>query len=137
MIRRSGVIRIAAALAVVVALVIVGRQPGVREGLLAALLWVEGQGAAGAVVFVILYVTLCVLFIPESLLGLGAGAHLWHIFLARIYFLPIVAAAVWFGFGAALATALAASALLYSLHGWSNWSNAMIRMGKPESWRVS
>jgi len=74
MIRRTGVIRIAAALAVVVALVVVGRQPGVRETLLAALRWVEGQGAAGAVVFVILYVALCVLFIPGSLLGLGAGA---------------------------------------------------------------
>jgi putative nucleotidyltransferase with HDIG domain len=58
---------------------------------------------------------------------IGAGAHLWHIFLARLYFLPIVAAAVWFGFGAALATALAASAL-YALHGWSNWPDAMIRM---------
>jgi uncharacterized membrane protein YdjX (TVP38/TMEM64 family) len=74
MIRRSGLIRMAAAFAVVVPLVIVGRQPGVREALLAALRWVEGQGAAGVVVFVVLYVILCVLFIPGSLLGLGAGA---------------------------------------------------------------
>ena len=72
MVRRSGVIRIA----VVVALVIVGRQPGVREALLAALRWVEGQGVASAVVFVMLYVVLCVLFIPGSLLGLGAGVPL-------------------------------------------------------------
>ena len=74
MIRRGGVIRIAAALAVVLALVIVGRQPGVREALLASLRWVEAQGAAGAAVFVLLYVAACVLFIPGSLLGLGAGA---------------------------------------------------------------
>ena len=58
---------------------------------------------------------------------IGSGAHLWHIFLARLYFLPIVAAAVWFGLGAALATAVAAS-LLYALHSWSNWPDAMIRM---------
>jgi putative nucleotidyltransferase with HDIG domain len=58
---------------------------------------------------------------------IGTGAHLWHIFLARLYFLPIVAAAVWFGFAAALATAAAAS-IVYALHGWSNWPDAMVRM---------
>jgi len=57
----------------------------------------------------------------------GTGAHLWHIFLARLYFLPIVAAAVWFGFGAALATAVAAG-ILYALHSWANWPDAMLRM---------
>jgi uncharacterized membrane protein YdjX (TVP38/TMEM64 family) len=72
--KRGGVIRVAAAMAVVVALAVVGRQPGVRAALLSVLTWVEGQGAAGAVVFVLLYVVSCVLFVPGSILGLGAGA---------------------------------------------------------------
>ena len=72
--RRGMVIRIAGVLAVVLALIMTGRQPGVREALLASLYWVEAQGAAGAAVFVLLYVAACVLFIPGSLLGLGAGA---------------------------------------------------------------
>lgn len=57
----------------------------------------------------------------------GPGAHVWHIFLARLYFLPIVAAAVWFSFSAALATAVAAGTL-YVLHGWVNWPDTMLRM---------
>ena len=67
-------IRAAAALAVGVALVVVGRQPGVREGLISALRWIEGQGAAGVAAFVLIYVAACILFIPGSLLSLGAGA---------------------------------------------------------------
>jgi uncharacterized membrane protein YdjX (TVP38/TMEM64 family) len=74
MIRRGALLRVAAAVAVIAALVVVGRQPGVREGLLAALGWIQGQGPAGAVVFVLVYVAACVFFIPGSLLGLGAGA---------------------------------------------------------------
>lgn len=57
----------------------------------------------------------------------GTGAHLWHIFLTRLYFLPIVAAAVWFGLGAALAIA-AIAGIVYALHGWADWPDAMIRM---------
>lgn len=36
--------------------------------------WMRGQGLAGAGVFVIVYVLACVLFLPGSLLTLGAGA---------------------------------------------------------------
>jgi uncharacterized membrane protein YdjX (TVP38/TMEM64 family) len=72
--RRAMAIRIAGVLAVVLVLIMVGRQPGVREALLDSLRWVEAQGAAGAAVFVLLYIAACVLFIPGSLLGLGAGA---------------------------------------------------------------
>jgi len=74
MIRRGALVRVAAAVAVIAALVVVGRQPGVREGLLTALRWIQGQGPAGAVVFALIYVAACILFIPGSLLGLGAGA---------------------------------------------------------------
>jgi uncharacterized membrane protein YdjX (TVP38/TMEM64 family) len=72
--RRGTAVRIAGALAVIGALLVAGRQPGVREALLSSLRWVEGLGAAGAAVYVALYVVACVLFIPGSLLGLGAGA---------------------------------------------------------------
>lgn len=36
--------------------------------------WMRGQGVAGAGVFVLVYVLACVLFLPGSLLTLGAGA---------------------------------------------------------------
>jgi uncharacterized membrane protein YdjX (TVP38/TMEM64 family) len=36
--------------------------------------WMRGQGLAGAAVFVVVYVLACVLFLPGSLLTLGAGA---------------------------------------------------------------
>ncbi len=45
----------------------------VQEGLRAALAWIDGQGVAGAVVFAALYILACVLFIPGSVLTLGAG----------------------------------------------------------------
>lgn len=42
--------------------------------LTAALGWVERQGAAGIAAYVVLYVLACVLFVPGSILTLGAGA---------------------------------------------------------------
>lgn len=47
--------------------------------------------------------------------------HAWHISFRKLYFLPIVAAAVWFGFRGAILTALAASGS-YALYLMFNWS---------------
>jgi len=60
------------ALAVVVALVLGGRQLAGELPRLTA--WVESLGAWGPVVFVAVYVVACVAFVPASLLTLGAGA---------------------------------------------------------------
>lgn len=61
-----------AAVAVAVALVAARYLP-VQDLLRDALAWIEGQGPAGAVVFALLYILACVLFLPGSLLTLGAG----------------------------------------------------------------
>lgn len=45
--------------------------PEVLRGVMA---WVRDQGAAGVAVFIIVYITATVLFIPGSILTLGAGA---------------------------------------------------------------
>jgi hypothetical protein len=37
--------------------------------------WIRGAGAFGAAVFVAAYVAACVLFLPGSILTLGAGSH--------------------------------------------------------------
>lgn len=67
--------------------------PGAIRG---AMDWIEGQGAAGAVVFVLLYIAACVLMLPGSVLTLGAGAiyGLWIGF-------ALVSAASTLGAGAA------------------------------------
>jgi uncharacterized membrane protein YdjX (TVP38/TMEM64 family) len=45
----------------------------VQEFLRGALGWIDGLGPAGAAVFVAVYVAACVLFVPGSILTLGAG----------------------------------------------------------------
>ncbi len=46
--------------------------------------------------------------------------HAWHIFFRKLYFLPIVAGAVWFGLRGALTTAVGASGF-YALHLLFDW----------------
>jgi len=58
----------------VVGVVALGRIFPIADWLKLFLDWVSGLGAAGAVVFVGIYILACVLFIPGSLLTLGAGA---------------------------------------------------------------
>ncbi|MDW7712136.1 MAG: HD domain-containing phosphohydrolase [Deferrisomatales bacterium] len=58
----------------------------------------------------------------------GHWAHAGHVFLRELYFLPIVAAAVWFGAAGALATAAAAAAS-YAVHQWLQGAPGL-------SWRV-
>jgi putative nucleotidyltransferase with HDIG domain len=49
--------------------------------------------------------------------------HAWHLFFRKLYFLPIVVAAVWFGLGGALLAATLAVAV-YALHVQLNWPQA-------------
>lgn len=67
------VIRLAAA-AVVVALLVAGwKYLHFGELLIGALQWLSGLGMWAPVIFIIIYITACVLFIPGTVLTLGAG----------------------------------------------------------------
>ncbi len=55
----------------------------------------------------------------------GPGMHVLHIFFRKLYFIPIVAGAVWFGVYGAFITALAAIAV-YSMHLLLNWPSAQM-----------
>ena len=54
--------------------VVLFRQFQLAQRLPEALAWIRDQGAFGAAIFVLAYVLACVLFLPGSLLTLGAGA---------------------------------------------------------------
>ena len=45
----------------------------VQDLLRSALRWIDGLGASGAALFVVIYIAACVFFIPGSILTLGAG----------------------------------------------------------------
>jgi uncharacterized membrane protein YdjX (TVP38/TMEM64 family) len=66
--------KLAVVATVVVAVLVAARYFNVQGLLIRALGWIEAQGAVGAGVFVVIYVLACVLFIPGSVLTLGAGA---------------------------------------------------------------
>ena len=70
--RTGTVARVAIALAVVVALVLLGRQISAQLPRLTAA--VDSLGAWGPIVFVTAYALACVAFVPASLLTLAAGA---------------------------------------------------------------
>jgi uncharacterized membrane protein YdjX (TVP38/TMEM64 family) len=69
----SNTARIALALAGAVVLVVVARTFPVDRYLLDLVEWVKGAGATGAIVFVLAYALATVLFLPGSVLTLGAG----------------------------------------------------------------
>ncbi len=60
--------------AVVAVLVIGGKYLNLPQRLADALEWIEDLGPAGMGVYALLYILACVLFIPGSILTLGAGA---------------------------------------------------------------
>jgi len=70
----SGSRRIALFVGVAVALVAAFFFFDVRGGLRDALAWIEGLGAWGPALFVLIYIVATVLFLPGSVLTLGAGA---------------------------------------------------------------
>jgi uncharacterized membrane protein YdjX (TVP38/TMEM64 family) len=59
---------------VVLAALVAGRALDAPALLVRALEWIRGLGPLGAVIFVLLYVLATVLFLPGSILSLGAGA---------------------------------------------------------------
>jgi len=66
-------LRAALALVAVAALVVVARMLGAQQILLDLVAWIRGAGWAGGAVFVLAYVLATVLFLPGSILTLGAG----------------------------------------------------------------
>lgn len=74
--RRRGIValKIAAGIALLVALVIATRQLPVAESLREFQAYVRELGFAGYFLYVVVYALCCVLFIPASILTLGAGA---------------------------------------------------------------
>lgn len=72
--KSSGNLRVVLVLAAVTALFVAGYLLEAPRYLQAALTWVDGLGAIGPVVYVGMYILVCVLVIPGSILTLGAGA---------------------------------------------------------------
>ena len=70
---RGGLRRLVLAAAALGALVLAAQLLPVADWLLAFVDWVRGAGAAGMAAFVAAYVVACVLFLPGSILTLGAG----------------------------------------------------------------
>lgn len=68
------VLKIAVALAIVVAFVIAVRMLPLGEWITQFQTWVRGIGALGYVVYVLVYAVCCVLIVPALALTLGAGA---------------------------------------------------------------
>ena len=66
--------RLGAFVVAVAALLWAARHFGLTAQLPAVLEWIRAQGAWGPVFFIGLYIVACVLFVPGSLLTLGAGA---------------------------------------------------------------
>jgi HD-GYP domain-containing protein (c-di-GMP phosphodiesterase class II) len=65
--------------------------------------------------------------------------HVWHIFFRKLYFLPIIAGAVWFGFRGALASAVFAIGfyVLYLLFDWPRFHvERMNQVGEMASFLV-
>lgn len=65
--------KLIAVIAVVLIVLCTGYYFNAPELLKTALAWIQGQGAVGYLVFMILYVLACVFFIPGTILTLGAG----------------------------------------------------------------
>lgn len=72
--KRAPIVKAFVAALVLVALVAIGRTLPVGEWLLAFQSWVRGAGAAGYVLYALVYAVSCVLLIPASALTVGAGA---------------------------------------------------------------
>jgi len=71
--KKGLIIRLAAAAIVVAVLVLCSKYLHFQELLTSALEWVSGLGMWGPVIFIMIYIVACVLFIPGTILTLGAG----------------------------------------------------------------
>ncbi len=72
--KATGNIRVALVLTAIVALFVAGYLLEAPRHLQAALTWVDDLGALGPIVYIGMYILVCVLVIPGSILTLGAGA---------------------------------------------------------------
>jgi uncharacterized membrane protein YdjX (TVP38/TMEM64 family) len=72
--KKSPVITILIVIAVIAAVVILFKTLPVKDWLVAFQGYVKGLGFAGYVLFAVVYALCCVLFVPASILTLGAGA---------------------------------------------------------------
>lgn len=70
----SAQIKLMAGILVVVALAVAAQYFNIQGLLKSALSWTESLGAAGFAVFILIYILATVLFLPGSVLTLGAGA---------------------------------------------------------------
>ena len=72
--KNPGTARVMAAVAALGALFVAGYYLDAPQYLHHVLVWVDGLGVCGALVFIGLYIAVCVFVIPGSILTLGAGA---------------------------------------------------------------
>jgi len=70
--------------AVVAGLFFLASKLGIQEKLSELLTWIEGQGKAGPVIFIVVYALATTLFIPGSVLTLGAGV-VFKVFWGTVY----------------------------------------------------
>lgn len=71
--KKGLIVKLVIVAAVIVALVAGSRFLHIQELLSKALEWVSGLGMWGPVIFIVIYILACVLFIPGAILTLGAG----------------------------------------------------------------
>jgi uncharacterized membrane protein YdjX (TVP38/TMEM64 family) len=71
--KKELIFRLAVAAVIVALLVLSSKYLHFHELLTNALEWVSGLGMWGPVIFIIIYIVACVLFIPGTILTLGAG----------------------------------------------------------------
>ncbi|MBD2043110.1 TVP38/TMEM64 family protein [Microcoleus sp. FACHB-672] len=72
--RSQAIFKVILAIVFVAGLIFAAQYLGVRERLLDALEWIRGLGIWGAGIFIMIYILATVLFLPGSILTLGAGA---------------------------------------------------------------
>jgi uncharacterized membrane protein YdjX (TVP38/TMEM64 family) len=113
------VVKVVLAIAIVAALVILVRTLPVAEWLEEFKQWVQGQGAAGYLLYALVYVVCCVLIIPALALTLGSGAIFGFIAGSIV---NVVAATI----GATLAFLLARSVLRHRVERMTS-NNAKFR----------
>lgn len=71
---RSATFRLTIAALIIIAVIILGRFLGAGAALKQILDWVSSLGAVAPLVFIFIYVIACLLFLPGSILTIGAGA---------------------------------------------------------------
>lgn len=82
--KSGGLLKLAAAGAIIGVLIVLGVQLDAGARLKEALDWIGGMGPAGPAIFILLYIVACVLFLPGSVLTLGAGA-IWGLAWGTVY----------------------------------------------------